>query len=140
MSETLRNGIVAKDFADALARVPQKAKHVRDRIKDLLLRKRDCYLEMEPYLIEPGVSGSKYFDQHYAVLVLLKYDAANGKHVASFRLTEKLLYNQLVRVLKEAGFLFKYGRIIGLKELEYQEEAVGNDAVVERTAVDADSD
>lgn len=78
-----------------------------------------CYAEMERYLRPPGVSGSRQFDQAYAVDVLMKHDATTGGRIASAvestGLTRRELWDRLVSVLRSVGFRIQHGRLTGLR-------------------------
>ena len=95
-------------------------KHVL-RAKDSNGVKDACYIEMEPYLLPPGVTGSKFFDQANAVRVLLDHDrdgdAVLTKMMAETpSLKQRQLWDYLQRVLRQAGFKMKHGRLAGLIE------------------------
>lgn len=102
-------------------------------VKDVLRAKDDaCYVEMERFLLPPGVSGSKAFDQAYAVGVLLNHDAKNGGRLAvvmeSQGLSRRLLWDRLQAVLRSVGFHIKHGRLVGLiEDLRSKEEAENGD-------------
>ena len=90
-------------------------------VKDVLRANNDaCYVEMEKYLLPPGISGSKSFDQAYAVSVLLQHDSDNGGRIAtvmdSQNLSRRLLWDRLQSVLRNVGFKFAHGRMVGLLE------------------------
>ena len=42
-----------------------------------------AYADIEPYLMPPGLSGSKSFDQAYAVDVLLRHAKEQGSQLAA---------------------------------------------------------
>ena len=79
-----------------------------------------CYVAMERYLIPPGVAGSKFYDQAYAVRVLLDYDAEYEGVLTALRkargMSERTMWDLLVRSLKKTGFVMKSGRIVGYLE------------------------
>lgn len=80
-----------------------------------------CYAEMERYLMAPGVTGSKSFDQGRAVIILLKHDKKGDGKIAlimskTASLTEHALWSRLSTVLRKTGFKFKFGRLVGLLE------------------------
>ena len=90
-------------------------------IKDVLRASNDaCYSEMEQWLLPPGVSGSRSFDQAYAVEVVLKHDSSNGGRIASIMeshgLSRRLLWDRIQSVLRSVGFKFSHGRLVGLIE------------------------
>lgn len=90
-------------------------------IKDVLRASNDaCYSEMERWLLPPGVSGSRSFDQAYAVEALLKHDAINGGRISvimeSQGLSRRLLWDRIMSVLRAVGFRFSHGRLIGVIE------------------------
>lgn len=97
-----------------------------DMIADVL-RHDDgqCYEAMEQFLLDPGVSGNRQFDQCRAVEMLIKYDSKHEgrldlymKDHPTFR--HKHLWDKLVIVLRRAGFIFEHGRLTGVRELEDQ--------------------
>lgn len=80
-----------------------------------------CYAEMERFLMAPGVTGSKSFDQGRAVLILLKHDDSLDGVISNIMdntaaLTEHALWSRLSNVLRKTGFKFKFGRLVGLLE------------------------
>ena len=96
-----------------------------------VLRANDsaCYKEMERHLVAPGVTGSRFFDQHSAVCILLKHDTAakTDKRPAGMRrikkmmdntpsMTQAYLWSRLCMTLRKAGFNIKHGRLVGLIE------------------------
>lgn len=108
-------------FTDVEANNPQKLT-LRDLIATVLRKdKGRCYAEMEPYLLAPGVSGSRYFDQAYAVQVLLTHDREGDGQLAKIMvntptLKHRTLWDELQFVLRKSGFKMKHGRLIGLLE------------------------
>jgi len=102
-------------------------------IKDVLRDNNDaCYADMEPFLLPPGISGSKTFDQAYAVEALLKHDAKNGGRIAvvmeSQRLSRRMLWDRIQSVLRSVGFKVSHGRIVGLLEDKSGENGDNNDS------------
>jgi len=95
---------------------------INDHIRAVLRGNESaCYSELEPYLIPPGVSGSRQFDQAYAVSVLLKHDAKHNDSLINIALREtslshRALWDRLQSVLRRAGFQMKHGRLIGVLE------------------------
>ncbi len=90
-------------------------------VKDVLRANDDaCYTDMEQWLLPPGVSGSRSFDQAYAVETLLTHDAKNGGRIAvimvSQRLSHRMLWDRLQTVLRGVGFKLSHGRLVGLLE------------------------
>lgn len=108
-------------FSDVEAQNPTSPT-ISDAIKNVLRANNDaCYIEMEQYLLPPGVTGSKYFDQANAVRVLLDHDrdgdAALTRMMAeTTTLKQRQLWDYLQRVLRNAGFKMKHGRLAGLLE------------------------
>jgi hypothetical protein len=97
-------------------------------IKDVLRANNDaCYIDLERFLLPPGVSGSKTFDQAYAVERLLEHDVKNGKRLATAMkdqgLSHRLIWDRLYAVLRAVGFQMKHGRLVGLLE----DQTVKND-------------
>lgn len=104
---------------------------LRDIVKGVL-RADDgaCYSEMESYLMPPGVSGSRSFDQAYAVKVLMKYDAKNEGQIATKMadtptLNHRALWDILQNVLRSSGFKMRHGRLVGLLEHQKDEDENG---------------
>ncbi len=101
---------------------------LRDIIKGVLRAKDGvCYSEMEPYLMPPGVRGSRSFDQHSAVMVLMAHDAENKGQIATKMsdtptLNHRALWDILQGVLRSTGFKMRHGRLIGLLEHQKPEE------------------
>lgn len=96
---------------------------LRERIRDVLKAENDaCADEMMPYLIAPGVSGSREFDHAYAVDVLLEHDEKNGGQIAAAMvasapaITRRMLWDHLVAVFRKANFDVRHGRVVGLLE------------------------
>ena len=86
-----------------------------------------CYSDMESYLMPPGVSGSRSFDQAYAVKVLMAHDAENKGQIATKMadtptLNHRALWDILQNVLRSSGFKMRHGRLIGLLEHKKPEE------------------
>jgi len=80
-----------------------------------------CYSEMETYLMPPGVSGSRSFDQAYAVKVLMTHDGIQKGQIATRMadtptLNHRALWDILQNVLRASGFRMKHGRLIGILE------------------------
>ena len=104
---------------------------VNQRIREILQANDDaCWVEMERYLMPPGISGSRAFDQAYAVEILLKHDALQGKwlHKAMEeipQLNHRALWDILVRVMRTAGFKMSHGRLTGLLESPSDENNQG---------------
>ena len=97
---------------------------IRERIKAVLGADHGaCYDAMEGMLMG-NYSGSLQFDKAYAVDVLLEHDANHGNHVAQCMITEpqqnrRQIWNHLSAVLKQSGFEFKGGALVGTR-LEHQ--------------------
>jgi len=81
-----------------------------------------CYAEMEKYLMPPGVSGSRFFDQSEAVNVLLRHDAEQDspRLMAAIKSTQSLtrivLWDKLQKELRKIGFQMRHGRLVGVIE------------------------
>ena len=88
-----------------------------------------CYEEMEPHLMPPGVAGSRFYDQAYAVRILLDHDKIHGGMLHTMmiekRMRERMVWDYLYKALKKAGFRMKSGRLIGL--LEDKSDSNGDD-------------
>ena len=107
---------------------------LRDIVKGVLRADSGaCYAEMESYLMPPGVSGSRSFDQAYAVKVLLKHDAnlegqIATKMVDTPTLNHRALWDILQNVLRSSGFRMKHGRLVGLLEHKKDPAQEDNDS------------
>ncbi len=119
-------------FADVEANNPPKST-VSDSVVNVL-RGQDgaCYAEMEPYLLAPGVSGSRFFDQAYAVDVLLRHDREGDGMIAKIMvntptLKRRTLWDVLQKVLRTTGFKMRHGRLVGLLEHRPDEEPKEDD-------------
>ena len=93
----------------------------RELVKVVLKADDDaCADEIERFLMPPGVAGSREYDHAYAVAVLLKHDALHGGHIAtvmeSTGLSRRMLWDELVKVYRGAGFQISHGRLVGLLE------------------------
>ena len=79
-----------------------------------------CYSMMERYLMPPGTSGSRSFDQSEAVNVLLTHDVnLDGritKIMAATGMSRRIVWDRLQAVLRNVGFQIKHGRLIGVLE------------------------
>lgn len=114
---------------------------IKSVIKDIVLWKDGaCYREMERYLRAPGVTGSKAFDQGNSVNVLLKWDhlkANSDENDRTLRVgrlraimngtkaNEREVWDRLVSVLRDIGFRFKHGRLVGAISIEDQADDDG---------------
>ena len=93
------------DINAADSDLPPKASHLKPMIRTVLLASDGaCWDEMEVYCVGKHITGSKQFDQHQAVLVLLDHDDDHGQHIAAFlkenpTATHKYVWTQLVQVL-----------------------------------------
>jgi len=114
-------------FSDVEAKTA-KPMVVNQAIKDVLKANGDsCYIDMERYLVPPGVTGSRAFDQAFAVMVLLKHDQKNGSFLKTAmgetpQLTERVLWDRLQAVLRGAGFKVSHGRLVGLLEAPKEDD------------------
>ena len=102
------------------------------QIVNSVLRADDgaCYSEMETYLMPPGVSGSRSFDQAYAVKVLMAHDGKQDGQIATKMvdtptLNHRAVWDILQNVLRSAGFKMRHGRLIGILEHKKDEEENG---------------
>lgn len=99
---------------------PQRT--VRQVVADILLHNDGaCYELMEPFLMPPGNTGSRAFDQAKAVFIMVDYDDKNDRNLISMmqstpRLNERALWDILVQVLRGFGYRIQHGRITGLLE------------------------
>ena len=107
-------------FADVEAKKATPAT-VSIIIKDVLrANEGECYSEIERYLMPPGFSGSRSFDQAYAVSKLLEFDAAEGGRLATIMestgMSRRILWDKLQGVLRGVGFKMQHGRLVGVLE------------------------
>ena len=91
---------------------------VNSIIKDVLKANDEkAWADIERYLMPPGVSGSRQFDQAYAVKSLLDADAETGGRIAivmeSTGMSRRMLWDRLHAVLKSVGFRMSHGRLLG---------------------------
>lgn len=112
------------NIGDVIAKNPS-ALSINQEIKKVL-NNDELWAEMEPYLIDPGVTGSKQFDQMRAVDCLLKHDKLKDgvinrsmDQIAS--LNEKAIWSRMQSVLKQVGFDMHHGRISGT-HLEHKKD------------------
>lgn len=104
---------------------------LRQGIKDVIQADNDaCWMDMEPYLIPPGVAGSREYDHAYAVDVLLKHDAKHGGRIFLFmesnRMPRRMVWDEVVKVCRQVGFRFHNGRLVGLLEDKSNENGSDN--------------
>jgi hypothetical protein len=120
------------NFGDVEANNPPK-QHIRDMVAAVLRADNGaCYADMEAYLLPPGVTGSKSFDQAFSVRVLLDHDKDTGGHIASAMaatptLKHRTLWDTLQTVLRNSGFKMRHGRLAGLLENRQTETENGDD-------------
>lgn len=107
------------NFADVEAKLASPLT-INGLVKNVL-RANDgvCYAEIETFLMPPGKTGSRSFDQANAVLCLLVHDKELESSIATFMaatptLNQRLLWDILQRVLRQAGFKMQHGRLTGL--------------------------
>jgi hypothetical protein len=119
-------------FTDVESNNPPK-QSIRDSVASVLRADNGaCYAAMEVYLLPPGDSGSKSFDQAYAVNVLMQYDRDGEGQIAKIMantptLKHRTLWDILQSVLRGAGFKMRHGRLAGLLENRPNEEEKGDD-------------
>jgi hypothetical protein len=118
-------------FSDVEAKKAAPAT-VIDAVRGVLSAAEDaCYCEIERFLLPPGVSGSRTFDQAYAVDALLKHDALHGGRIATIMestgMSRRLLWDRLQGVLRRAGFQMSHGRLTGLLEDFSEQKKNGKD-------------
>ena len=108
------------NFSDVLAKNASSSTILEELIKVLHADDNACYEEMEPRLMPPGVAGSRFYDQHAAVMIMLAHDKLHGGMIhimmTEQRLSERMLWDYMYKALKKAGFKMKSGRLIGLLE------------------------
>lgn len=77
-----------------------------------------CSDEMTPYMLPPGICGSREYDHARTVDILLRHDALAGGNVAASmkanKMSERMLFDEIVKVYRKAGFKLSHGRIVGL--------------------------
>lgn len=86
----------------------------------------ECYTEIEKFLLPPGQTGSKYFDQAYAVSTILVFDKKLSSEIAVIRqetpaVNERVIWDVLQKVLRKGGFKLRHGRIAGLLTQQQRE-------------------
>ena len=94
---------------------------IRSAIRTVLLANGgECYRAVEPFLVPPGKSGSRSFDQAYAVNTLLNCDSEQDGTINTIMLeggmTHRLLWDHLQAELRNIGFKMSHGRLTGLLE------------------------
>jgi len=97
----------------------------------LRAEKGECYNEIESLLMPPGKSGSRSFDQAYAVETLLQHDRNSNESInkmmaATPTLTHKTLWDKLYSVLRQSGFKMRHGRLVGLLEHNAKNDTDGD--------------
>lgn len=101
-------------------------------VKDVLRANNGaCYSDIEPLIMPPGRSGSRSFDQAYAVSVLLEHDENLERRIVSImeksNLSRRMLWDKLQKALKDTGFKMKNGRLVGiLEDMRSEEEKNGD--------------
>lgn len=118
------------NFADVEAKLASPAT-IKELVKNVL-RANDgaCYAEIEKFLMPPGKTGSRAFDQAHSVITLLKHDAEHESAIATVMaatptLNERILWDILQSVLRGVGFKMQHGRLTGL--LEHKPKKDGDD-------------
>ena len=100
---------------------------IKDVIKEILLADENkCWSEIEPYIISPGVCGSRSFDQHQAVCILRTHDV---QAKIPLGVPDRLLWTEMYKVLQYIGFKVQYGRITGLLEYRKPEKSQEDDSL-----------
>lgn len=107
------NYVAKLNFGNALASVASP-KVIADVLRDLLSN-QDLWGKVEPFVLPPGVCGSKSFDQANIVREIKDYDAKKGNRVAAFGLSDRILWNYIYRELQKV-FQCSHGRVLGLLE------------------------
>jgi hypothetical protein len=116
-------------FSDVEANRPTVTT-LRENVRQVMKADKDaCATAMERFMLPPGPSGSREYDHAYAVDTLLQYDAKHGGYIASVMvatgLSRRMIFDEIVKVYRKAGFKVSHGRIVGL--LEDQTAENGND-------------
>jgi hypothetical protein len=128
------------DYGDVKAKNPKPSTIYTLVDEALNFNNGACYSEIEPYLMPPGVCGSRQFDQGEAVRILLKHDSEMNGRIAvimeSKHLSRRMLWDYLQRVLRNAGFRMRHGRLTGL--LEHKPDGVTIEEVDESGQPDID--
>ena len=85
-----------------------------------------AFKEARPYLMPPGVEGNTAWDHKSVVDILLKHDTKCGNCIAAYMiansLSKAMLWPEVVKVLRKAGFKMNRGRVVGVIEHKPKEE------------------
>lgn len=86
-----------------------------------------CYADMEWLLMGGNATGSRQFDQAYAVDTLLAHDEMADNYlndvIDNSNLTHRMLWNKLYSVLDSLGYIMRQGRLVGVKMIEDKSES-----------------
>jgi hypothetical protein len=116
-------------FSDVEAQRPTTA-NLRELVRSVMKADNDtCATAMERFMLPPGPSGSREYDHAYAVDVLLQHDAKHGGYIASLMvstgLSRRMIFDEIIKVYRKAGFKVSHGRIVGLLEDHSDENGDG---------------
>mgnify|MGYP000920825919 FL=1 len=79
-----------------------------------------AFKEARPHLMPPGVEGNTAWDHKAVVDILLKHDTKCGNSIAAYmvsnNLSKAMLWPEVVKVLRKAGFEMSRGRVVGVIE------------------------
>jgi hypothetical protein len=95
-------------------------KQIGEEIRSLLCN-QDVWRDIEPYLLPPGICGSRQFDQANVVAKLREAEIQQSKkhgvpsRLEAFGLTDVELWRYIYREIGKV-LLTKQGRVIGLLE------------------------
>lgn len=120
------------NFVDVEAKLAQPST-IRDLVRNVLRHNNGaCYAEIEPLLMPPGKTGSRSFDQHMAVIILLRFDAEYEQHIKGFQdskpsMNHRALWEVLQSVLRNSGFKMQHGRLTGLLDHKPNDKSENNE-------------
>mgnify|MGYP000854454379 CR=1 FL=1 len=86
-----------------------------------------CWNECLPYLSPPGIEGSTSWDQKAVIDIILRHDQlkGNGSHITNYMfnngMTKVMLWSEVVKVIRKAGFDMRRGRLMGVLEHKPEE-------------------
>jgi hypothetical protein len=117
-------------FSEVRSKTPNKKttmEDIRDLIKEAV--SYDPFWDaVEPYMIPDGICGNRLYDQCKIVDMLMHLKIVDndgnvkrdiGASLRSYQnLKYKMVWDQLVRVLRQYGYEFQRGRVTGVQLLE----------------------
>lgn len=125
----MSKALLSMKFSEVEAR-RASPKTVQMDIREVIKANEDaCWEDMKRYLIAPGVTGRKQWDQAYAMEILLQHDKKLGgtltDSILGGDLTYESLWTNLQRVLVKAGYKLQRGFIVDLLESPEERRALG---------------